>query len=724
MFITLRTDTNYTPSNSACPAGYRVLANCWSGGTTGSETDWHTANNWVNGKIPTSTDNVIIPPVSNQPVISALAECQSLVILEGSSVYTVKEYLSIYGDLINDGTFTHDAAGPAFLESTKLKGTSNLLGGKGTFNGDQGPYLELVGGTYTLGHNVSIYWVVVDGTSTLSLSSYTLTTTRSTYCFSLNSGGTLNLNTGTLELKGSIPTFSGTFNRCTGAVYFSSNSTNQEVPGVSYYNLTIGTDYDVGGYYAHLNGTPSETHIYGTFTIESGAGFNTITASSYIMNVKGDWINNGTITNDFISARFNGTSSQTIKGTSVTDLEELVIDNSAGLTLEAPVNLNYYSATYPGELVLTNGVIKTDATNILSITDDLGFIVTEASNSSHVNGPIQKTTGSVTKFTFPTGDGTYYRPIAITPSNINATTWSAQYFNTAYSNLTVDATLDHVSALEYWTLGRSGATPADGTVELSWNVNSDVGTYTDLHVAHYDGATDWSSAGNNSITGNNTSGTLESNADWNLYSPFTLGKISASGLGILPIELLFFNAKCNNNIVELNWSTASEINNDYFTIEKCRDHACIVSDDWKIVTNINGAGNSNEIIYYSYTDENPCDGISYYRLKQTDFDGNFDYSDIKPVHCSFINADVNIDVEFYPNPFTNEITVVIGNLLSSTAEIEIYDMFGSKVLEQTLYNIDKNNNKFIISLSKFFKGTYLIKFTSDDFIKTQKIIKN
>ncbi len=185
----------------------------------------------------------------------------------------------------------------------------------------------------------------------------------------------------------------------------------------------------------------------------------------------------------------------------------------------------------------------------------------------------------------------------------------------------------------------------------------------------------------------------------------------------LPIELIIFTAKCNNNIVELNWTTASEINNDYFTVEKSEN-----GNNFEPVTTVNGAGNSNIVLNYSFIDENPYKGISYYRLKQTDYDGNFDYSDIKPVHCSFTS--VALDVEFYPNPFTNEITVVISNLLSSTAEIEIYDVLGNKVLEQTLYNIENNNNEFVISLSDLFKGVYLIKFTSDNFIKTQKVIKN
>ncbi len=200
------------------------------------------------------------------------------------------------------------------------------------------------------------------------------------------------------------------------------------------------------------------------------------------------------------------------------------------------------------------------------------------------------------------------------------------------------------------------------------------------------------------------------------------GDITVYGAEILPIELLYFNAVCNNDVAEINWSTASEINNDYFNIEKCRDDACIVSDDWKIVTNIDGAGTSNIQHDYFVIDENPYNGISYYRLKQTDYDGEYEYSDI--VAISNINKNTDCKMNIFPNPFINEITILISNLHSSTSKIEIYDILGNKVIERTLCNIDNNNNKFIINLSELIKGPYLIKFISDNFVKTQRIIKN
>lgn len=91
----------------------------------------------------------------------------------------------------------------------------------------------------------------------------------------------------------------------------------------------------------------------------------------------------------------------------------------------------------------------------------------------------------------------------------------------------------------------------------------------------------------------------------------------------LPIELLYFKGSGYNSDNVLHWSTASEDNNDYFTIEKTKDGI-----DWEVVDREPGAGNSSNQLYYSFVDENVESIINYYRLKQTDYDGRFKYSDI------------------------------------------------------------------------------------------------
>jgi hypothetical protein len=106
----------------------------------------------------------------------------------------------------------------------------------------------------------------------------------------------------------------------------------------------------------------------------------------------------------------------------------------------------------------------------------------------------------------------------------------------------------------------------------------------------------------------------------------------------LPIELLYFSVvDCKTGNL-LSWSTASERNNNYFNIEKTKD-----GKDWSSIMTENGAGNSSNILYYSFVDENVESIINYYRLKQTDYDGKFKYSEI----ISIDNTDKKVEKEIY-----------------------------------------------------------------------------
>ena len=87
----------------------------------------------------------------------------------------------------------------------------------------------------------------------------------------------------------------------------------------------------------------------------------------------------------------------------------------------------------------------------------------------------------------------------------------------------------------------------------------------------------------------------------------------------LPITLLSFNAAAIKDGVHVEWSTASQINNDYFNVEKSLD-----GYEWENKVTVAGAGNSNTQMDYSWVDLNPSMGVSYYRLKQTDYDGEFE----------------------------------------------------------------------------------------------------
>jgi Beta-propeller repeat len=99
-----------------------------------------------------------------------------------------------------------------------------------------------------------------------------------------------------------------------------------------------------------------------------------------------------------------------------------------------------------------------------------------------------------------------------------------------------------------------------------------------------------------------------------------------SSAGILPVKLIAFNALLDNKKVNCTWETASEINNNYFTIERSTD-----GNNFESIGRVKGKGNTNTNTRYRFTDNNPFAGISYYRLKQTDFDNTYSYSSIQRV---------------------------------------------------------------------------------------------
>jgi len=164
----------------------------------------------------------------------------------------------------------------------------------------------------------------------------------------------------------------------------------------------------------------------------------------------------------------------------------------------------------------------------------------------------------------------------------------------------------------------------------------------------------------------------------------------------LPVELISFDAVKESEAVRISWSTASELNNDYFTVERS-----INTRNWEMVKQIDGAGNANSLLSYATIDETPYEGLSYYRLKQTDFNGQYTYSNVIPV-----NFETTGTTNIYPNPTTDKVTM-LGNG-SELDDIIIYNILGQNVTERVIV-IKMNNNTIEIDLSKLNTGTYYIK---------------
>ena len=155
----------------------------------------------------------------------------------------------------------------------------------------------------------------------------------------------------------------------------------------------------------------------------------------------------------------------------------------------------------------------------------------------------------------------------------------------------------------------------------------------------------------------------------------------------LPIILTKFYTSVIDGLIQINWTTATEINNDYFTLERSNDRI-----NFEVVKMIKGAGNSSVSLNYSHQDINSYIGTSYYRLKQTDFDG-------KTVESNIIEAHGNNDYVFhaYPNPFQKDITIYGGQeLMRGHFELRVYDVMGKECLRMPLQTATTQINTTVL----------------------------
>ena len=303
-----------------------------------------------------------------------------------------------------------------------------------------------------------------------------------------------------------------------------------------------------------------------------------------------------------------------------------------------------------------------------------------------------------------TGGGRLFEPIGgVLPAGAQVLFFTSTAFNnTLFNFITLNYNLYVIFQCSGNTNGHfanhnaTNPTPRTLTLNFSSPVASDVVTYNAYFIFAGDGgAVDFDAPGN--PTYGNTGG-------------------CQAPLFPLPIELIDFNAKCKTEKVDITWQTSSELNNDYFTIEKSTNGI-----DFNILATLSGAGNSNQLINYKWTDNNPFNGGNYYRLKQTDYDGKFEYSNIIQVDCNNNNENQS-SISVFPNPALNEIN--INAQVKGKVQIEIYNSLGVLVSKNEMDGESSNQSQFFkINVEALNKGIYYIKISDQNSSFTSKFVK-
>jgi len=510
------------------------------------------------------------------------------------------------------------------------------------------------------------------------------------------SGSLIMTATSTLAV-GTTWSNSGTFTAGSNtSVIFTSTTSGQTISG----NLTGSNAFNnitfngVGGGWSFSN----DADVKGNFTITNGS----VTPPSGTLQVAGSWTNNGTYVVSLTTlVVLNGSSSQTIGGSSSTTFYSLTIMNGALMNIATTVN---------GTLTLVNGLVVNNATNVLYMGSSSS--VTGASNSAFVTGPVSKA-GSAA-FTFPIGKDAEYRPLGI--SNITGIgPYVAEYIHVnpntdGYIVTSVESPpLDHVSHCEYWTFQGGTNSSSSVQVTLSWNTYScGVTDPSKLRVAewYFAPTQKWMDEGNSAYSA--VAQTVTSNAITGMINnPFTLASTDPTQ-NPLPITLVNFTAKYAGQLVKIEWTTLSEVNTDKFTVEKTTDGI-----NFSVVDEVKAAGNSTSLIQYSSVDDSPFKGISYYRLQEKDNDGtitNFGLVTVKVLE--------NESISVYPT-VSSGIFFVSG--VDKGAEIDVHSSEGNRVYHTIVSQSQPNT--FAFDLSNLAGGIYYVFLRDENGTTTKKIIK-
>ncbi len=188
----------------------------------------------------------------------------------------------------------------------------------------------------------------------------------------------------------------------------------------------------------------------------------------------------------------------------------------------------------------------------------------------------------------------------------------------------------------------------------------------------------------------------------------------SGGTLALPVELTGFTGFVSNGKVNLNWSTATETNNSGFEIERKSEY------DWTQIGFVPGSGTSSEQRAYSFVDEIVTSGNYSYRLKQIDFNGQFEYSEI-------IEIDINTPAEYsleqnYPNPFNPSTTINYSIKENGLVTLKVFDILGNEV--KTIINAEQEAGVYRIEFnaSSLASGIYFYTLTAGDFVSTKKMV--
>lgn len=714
---------------------------------------WEIGTIWDSGSSPTATDDVVITTgnnvtlTSNVTVASLMVSSEDLTVFTINSGYTltVTGNVTIYGspdatssqiacngniiiggDLIFEGDASNAQAQISMGDGSSATLSGNIVfNGFGrvwagstahvhtfTFNGSGNRDIRFTGNrfrnlVFNTGGNINMQNNLTATTVYGNVEVVSGSLLNNGFSITGNSGRSLTIRSGAgLQLSGTTGLPS------TFTMVVESGST------VSY----TGASQTVGALtYSHLqiSGTgtktlASNTTVTGNLTISSST-LDVHSTNNYSLNIAGNFNNSGTFNARAGSVTFNGSSAQTITSGTAT-FYNVTFNNSNlnGLTLTD-------NMTVTNVATFTDGVVNTGV-NRLNIESTSASAVTGHSSASFVNGRLRRfITTNTSTYAFPVGNSVAangYHLAELVNNNLNGVSYIDARFGALTNHYDGDLSTSD-SYMTYLSVAPNGvwhitpnAQPSSGSYDIRLSTLN-MGTLADNQfgiLKRNDGSTsagDWGSPG--TMNADNGAGRMVADGyalrmGLSSFSEFGIGRASTNG-NPLPIELVSFTAQVNgNNQVMLNWLTAIEINNEYFTVERSADGI-----NFTEVARVEGAGNSTVSKNYTTLDAAPANGINYYRLKQTDFDGAFEYSDL--INVVVGESAPTAEITVYPNPANTGQPVQV-SISGSDADftIEVYEIGSGKLIHRTTSASQSN----LLSMPEgLAAGAYLVRVSND-----------
>ncbi|MFT3934510.1 MAG: hypothetical protein QM726_12885 [Chitinophagaceae bacterium] len=389
----------------------------------------------------------------------------------------------------------------------------------------------------------------------------------------------------------------------------------------------------------------------------------------------------------------DGVALQTISGTQAFSTFNLVTNNPAGIMLNNDLNIS-------GVHTFTAGIINTDAVPHY-LRYQSGASYTGYADARHVNGWVSK--AGNTNFTFPLGNGTLQRPLAIT--NISGlSVFNATYPGPTFNTSSIAAPLSTINLNEYWNMTKTSGGTAE--VDLYWdNAKVPFPQYilADMRVAGNIGAS-WITLGG-SATGNvATTGSIHSNP-LSVFGPLTIGSISFA----LPVTIIQFSGYAGTGGNILSWTTTEEINVSHYDLQRSDDGISFYSIGNTPAQNTAGTHQ------YQYTDSKPMRAFAYYRLKSVDKDGQYKLSKVIIITATTVTKEL-----YAVNPVHGQVELQVQRI-TGVLQYKISTLSG-QVVQSGKINVVLPGRYKIALQSAVAHGVYILQLEKTGFAFTQRLL--